>query len=60
MRASRVFVGVALLALLAPVEAQDETGVDSLIERLEHPLWTARRDAAEAIGNRGPRARAAA
>ena len=47
---------LVLIALANPAIAQQESDYSSLIERLEHPLWTARQDAALALGASGPAA----
>ncbi|HEX6259965.1 MAG TPA: HEAT repeat domain-containing protein, partial [Woeseiaceae bacterium] len=52
-----------VMMLLAPspeaVAADGGTGLDAQIQRLAHPLWTARVDAAEAIASFGSEGRAA-
>ena len=48
--------GVFLIMLVNMALAQSVAGLESLVDRLEHPLWTARRDAALAIAASGPAA----
>ena len=48
--------GVFLIVLVNMALAQSVAGLESLVDRLEHPLWTARLDAALAIAAGGPAA----